>query len=108
MAFDFELFNSDELAVHCPTEEEAVKFLSFLDEHGYSWCRGTNLSGELNWEHYMNQTAYSGDEDLDVSYGDIAFYQSEGYQVIPFSSLFYEDVPFEIADESELLSLLQN
>ena len=68
--------------INCPTEELARKILSILNKQGCKWGDGDSLTGYPCWNLYKENTCYRIDEDKDVYYSDIEWYEREGYQII--------------------------
>lgn len=46
------------VAMHCPTEEQAVAFLSYLHDIGRYWCDGESYKNCTKYEVYRENTVY--------------------------------------------------
>ena len=61
MEFNWEEFlSSDNIAVHCKTEEEAIDFCKQMHEHGMMWNSGESYLKNTNWNRYWKKQCYTG------------------------------------------------
>ena len=75
------------IAVHCPTEEEAGKFLRMVKDAGGEWGSGKVAGSHTNWNDQKNATCYSligGLKEMGFAWRE--FYEEEGDTVIPFEA----------------------
>ncbi len=73
------------IAIHCDTQEKAIKLLEALTQLGYSWCNGAPFSTYDGWEDYeentcyLNSCVYDNLEDIDedictiIEFDDVIF-----------------------------------
>ena len=55
-----EFFNIKQIyAIHCDTEEKAIKLLKAFDGMGKTWRTGDKYVTETYWDFYRENTAYS-------------------------------------------------
>ena len=54
-----EKFKKEKLCVNCETKEEAVEFLRYLHDEGYTWLSGDALINVTHWENYSSNTCYA-------------------------------------------------
>ena len=54
-----EKFKKEELCVNCETKAEAVEFLRYLHNEGYTWLTGEDLTKYTHWENYSSNTCYA-------------------------------------------------
>ena len=81
------------IAVNCPTEDDARHFIKLVCENGYQWEYKT--PEKLFYEHYGGATAYII-RDSKVIMGDWIQFLRDGYIIIPFSSFIKEpNVPIQ-------------
>lgn len=82
--FSWEDFKNYKCAVHCKTEEEAEKFLSFAKRQGLKWC----CSGQLNktyWNYNKTNTYYVC--NFYLMYGSI-FENYKDLPIFDFSDIY--------------------
>ena len=86
---------SESIAVHTPTEEQAIALLNELDKKGYRWASGRNLTDNTRYENYKENTCYifgiSSHSSEVVMYGLLNWYQYDGYTIIDFSEIDFEE-----------------
>ena len=56
--FCIEDYCNDDVVMHCPTEEQAVTFLSYLHDIGRCWCDGESYNHCTKYEVYHEDTVY--------------------------------------------------
>lgn len=81
------------LAIHCDTEEKAMKLLKVFDKLGYRWASGESYIEDTNWEIYEDKTCYTNDG----CYGDIEFFREEynTNTILEFDEIEFEDASFK-------------
>jgi len=77
---------TEEIAIHTPTEEQAVTLLKALDKKGYEWTNSTTRHGV-----WLEDTCYDFDLNKQVCYCSLKFYQNEGYTVIEFADIDFKE-----------------
>ena len=89
---------SQNIAIHTTTETQATTLLEALDKKGYKWNSGTKLTDYSNFEVYEENTCYNFSVDyhgklLDkkIMYSPLDWYQDEGYTIIEFSEIDFEE-----------------
>ena len=84
MNFNWEEFKaSDNIAVHCKTEEEAKDFCKQMHEHGMKWTNGESYLKTTNWgNNYEEETCY----EADGTYADAEYYEKENYTILEWSN----------------------
>ena len=94
MEFNWEEFKvSNNIAVHCKTEEEAIDFCNQMNEHGMEWNNGESYLDETNWngsrynEGYKEETCY----EADGSYANVEYYGEGNYKILEWSNYMNEE-----------------
>lgn len=93
--------NGGMYGVHCPTEEEAIAFVSFMKteypERTKFWC-----AGELNWDAYCEETVYYPHFEIadgQMLYGKIGGLSAARSTIVSFSELVkVQELPIECSD----------
>ena len=85
-----EFFESSDLAIHCDTEEKAIKLLEAFDKAGYCWVSGNSYAKNTNWGIYKEKTCY----DSDRGYRDIEYFKEYDFTIIGFDEIEFEDASF--------------
>lgn len=49
------------LAIHCKSEEQAIKLLEEFDKLGKRWCAGNSYINANYWTHYKEEACYLND-----------------------------------------------
>lgn len=84
------------MAIHCQTEEEAEKLFKHLDRLGYKWWSDESLLIEDTiYDRYGKNTCYFIEENKEVTYSDIGFFKSKGYEITEFSDLIEPELTAE-------------
>ena len=83
--------NTEKIAIHTPTEEQAITLLSELDKKGYVWASGRKLTTETFYEDDEEDTCYDFGLNKKVMYSPLEFYQNEGYTIIEFSDIDFKE-----------------
>ena len=89
---------SEKIAVHTPTEEQAITLLKALDKKGYEWLGGDKLTTETHYEYAKENTCYVFGIDVDgnvldkkIMYGSLKFHQDHDYIIIEFSDINFKE-----------------
>lgn len=77
--------SEDKLAIHCDTEEKAIKLLKEFDKLGKRWIGGNSYINANYWKCYREKTCYSNDG----AYGKKNECELMNYKIYEF-----EDVDF--------------
>ena len=92
-----ERVNSEKIAVHTPTEEQAISLLNELDKKGFTWVSGEKLTDMARYEHYKEKTCYTFHDiygkllDKEIMYSPLDWYQEEGYTIIQCSDIDFKE-----------------
>ena len=84
----------EKIAVHTPTEEQAIALLEALDKRGFRWFSGNKLTEATYYEN--ENTCYDFGVSkypymVTVTYESLDFYQKFGYTIIEFSEINFEE-----------------
>ena len=89
---------TEKIAIHTPTEEQAITLLKALDEKGYKWLGGDKLTTITRYENHKEKTCYNFSVDAcrrllnkKVMYSSLSFYQEEGYTIIKFKDIDFKE-----------------
>jgi cytolysin (calcineurin-like family phosphatase) len=87
---------TEEIAIHTPTEEQAKTLLKALDEKGYTWFVGQKLTDITCYEVFGQDTCYVfGCYNLGLSkkvmYRSLDFYRDEGYTIIECGDIDFKE-----------------
>jgi hypothetical protein len=63
---------SENMVVHCPTEELANEVLSIADKLGYRWGSGSRYTDYTHWNLYKEKTCYNLTKGL---YATVGYYE---------------------------------
>lgn len=82
---------NEHIAIHCPTEEDAKRFIKMSYNRGYIWAGYFNESksiddAETNYKCYGERTCYVISEGR-LYYDRYDTYKSKGYKIVLFSDL---------------------
>jgi len=86
-----------QIAVHTPTEEQAITLLKMLDKMGFTWCDGDKLTTKTYYGDEKENTCYSFHKFYgklrakDIMYSPLDWFQSFGYKIIEFSEIDFEE-----------------
>lgn len=84
-----EFWNSKKkLAIHCDTEEKAIKLLKVFDKMGKKWSAGKSYLGSNYWGGYEENTCYSNTH----GYCYINWFKKNGYKIYEFKDVDFEDL----------------
>lgn len=82
---------TDELIVHCKTEDEARLLLAIASEQGYTWADNESLLGETYFYDYCDDTSYRFDKKIKaVFYGDYSLYVARNVLITEFDDFFFK------------------
>ena len=76
-----EFLASDNIAVYCDTEEQAIDFCRRMHEHGLHWSSGESYLDKTSWVPYVEEQCYT-------SYGchsSLDYYTRNEYTVLKWS-----------------------
>ena len=79
------------IVVYTPTEKQAITLLKAVDKKGYRWASGTKPSTETYYKIYEGRTCYDFELKNQICYGSLSFYQKEGYTIIEFRNIDFEE-----------------
>lgn len=83
-----EFWNSKELlAIHCKTEEQAIKLLEVFDKLGKKWRDGSKYLEYIYWEYEEENTCY----DNTNGYSPLKWYKENDYKVYEFDDVDFEE-----------------
>jgi hypothetical protein len=81
-----------EIAIHTPTEAQAITLLTELDKRGYKWANGTKLTSETWCWVYKENTCYDFELNKQVSFSSLSFYQQIGFAIIEFNDIDFTEI----------------
>lgn len=87
-----EFWNSKErLAIHCDTEEKAIRLLNKFDEMGKRWYSNNFYTAYTNWGIHRKETCYNNKN----AYCYEKYYKEKGYTIYEFEDVtdFMEEKP---------------
>lgn len=76
-----EFLLSDNIAVYCNTEEQAIDFCRRMHEHGLHWSSRESYLDKTSWGTYRKETCYTSYG----SYSNFEFYASNDYTILKWS-----------------------
>ncbi len=88
---------TEKIAIHTPTEEQAISLLNELNKKGFTWVSGEKLTDMARYEYYKEKTCYTFHDiygkllDKEIMYCSLKWYQDEGYTIIEFSEIDFEE-----------------
>ena len=89
---------TEKIAVHTPTEEQAITLLKALDKRGFTWVGGDKLTDTTYYEYEKENTCYVFGVDVDgnllnkrVVYESLKFHKEHGYTIIEFSEIEFKE-----------------
>ena len=91
---------TEKIAIHTPTDEQAVTLLSELDKNGFTWLGGGKLTTQTEYEYYKENTCYdfgmSNYPYMDkVAYSPLDWYQDDWYQDEGYTIIEFNDIDFK-------------
>jgi len=88
MKFNWEEFKaSNNIAVHCKTEEEARDFCKQMHERGMEWIDGETYLSNTRWGSYTNTTHYYPDG----YYSSNTYAEENNYTILEWSNYMNEE-----------------
>lgn len=100
MKFNIDDYN-DSYVMHCPTEEAADIFLSYLDSIGKQWRTGKRYIEYTNWLAYNSETCYRFTQG---TFGSLSKYLSEEWLgvkiVLEFNDFDWDYDSIDIDEET--------
>jgi len=88
---------TEKIAIHTPTEDQAITLLKMLNKNGYEWFGGEEIT-ETHYEDDKENTCYVFGIDVDgnvldkkIMYSPLDWFQSFGYKIIEFSEIDFEE-----------------
>lgn len=87
----------EHIAIHTPTEKQAITLLSELDKRGYTWNSGRKLTATTYYEDDEENTCYSFYDcygsllDKKVMCSRLSSYQEKGYTIIEFTDIDFKE-----------------
>ena len=82
---------SERIAIHTPTEKQAITLLSELVKRGFKWASGTKLSTETWYGIYKENTCYNFEPNKKITYSPLSFYRAINYSIIEFSEIDFKE-----------------
>lgn len=100
--FDWNSFcdKSNDIAVHCKTEEEANDFCKQMDLHGLKWSSGESYLKVNNYGWSQSETCYSNKGEYD----EVEYYEDHNYRILEWSD-YMEVAPRDILKPGYLVKL---
>lgn len=97
------------IAVHCPTKEQAIRFMKAMKARGVEWTTGKQLSSvpDFYWDAYKALTCYDIYNRWQLQYCYQDYFAKHGYLVIEESDILYSDEPDDIPSYEEILKGLR-
>ena len=105
---------SEKIAVHTPTEEQAITLFKALDEKGYTWNSGANLTTKTFYEDYKEKTCYTFYNcygkllDKEIMFGPLYWYQEHDYTIIEFKDIDFAEKPTKTTPKSDIKIIYQS
>lgn len=82
---------TDELIVHCKTEDEARLLLAIASEQGYTWVDNESLLGQTYFHAHYEDTSYRFDKKIKaVFYAGYGLYVSRNDLITEFDDFFFK------------------
>ena len=105
---------SEQIAIHTPTEEQAIVLLKMLDKRGFTWVCGDKLTDITRYEYYRENTCYFFRDyygkllDKKNTFGSLEFHKEHGYTIIEFSDINFTDKPSKTTPKSDIKVIYQS
>lgn len=74
----------ENVAVHCPTEEQAKELLYFAHKCGLKWSSGAAYIEKNYWYNYRENSCYALYEG---KYGSVQRYKEYGYKILGYDGI---------------------
>ena len=97
------------IAVHCPTKEQAIRFMKTMEARGVKWTSGRQLSStpDFHWDVYKALTCYDIRNRRQLQYCFRRYFTQHCYLVIEESDILYSDEPDDIPSYEEIVKGLR-
>ena len=88
---------SELIAIHTPTEAQAKTLLKALDEKGYIWINGGELTTETRYGNYKENTCYDFAFDFrrilnkKVCVSPLVWFPKHDYTIIAFTDIDFSE-----------------
>lgn len=69
------------IAISCPTKEDAIEFSKVCKDNGLKWGSGDEIIDNIKYDKYGENTCYEIDE-VGIYYSPKSFFKSQGYNII--------------------------
>ena len=87
---------SEKIAIHTPTEEQAITLLSELDKKGYEWFGGEEIT-TTRYKMFSESTCYVFGIDVygnvldkKIMYDSLSFFLEMEYTIIEFTNIDFK------------------
>ena len=77
---------TEKIAIHTATKDQAITLLKELDKRGYTWCSGDKLT-TTHYEYENESTCYNLEPNNKIMYSPLDYYQQEYYAIIEFKDI---------------------
>lgn len=94
--------SEEDLAIHCKTEEQAIKLCKAFDKMGKKWRSGERYIDDNCWGECEENTCYDNDNN-DNGYCHVNFYKTYNYKIYEFEDVILEDKQELITSNQEYL-----
>jgi len=98
---------SEKIAVHTPTEKQAITLLSELDKKGYTWYGREEIIKTL-YENEKENTCYNFEPNNKIGYGSLDWYQEYDYTIIEFSDIIFTEKPTKTTPKGDIKTIYQS
>ena len=87
---------NEDIAVHTPTEDEAITLLSELDKKGYEWISGKKLTDITNYEVQKEKTCYVLRTSIHSIFNTVSFCplqlcREKKYAIVEFTYIDFKE-----------------
>ena len=69
------------IAISCPTKEDAIEFSKVCKDNGLKWASGDEIIDNIKYDKYGEYTCYEIDE-AGIYYAPKSYYKSQEYDII--------------------------
>lgn len=92
-----EFFESEKhLAIHCDSEDKAIKLLTAFDNQNYKWCDNSRYTAETCYSMYKEETCYSNDR----GYCCKEWYNHNEYTILKFEDIELDEFKTDLTQFS--------
>jgi len=92
MEFNWEEFKaSNNIAVHCKTEEEAIDFCRRAEKEEFKWQFSCEVGLKTKYKEYKERMCYRCVSHKDLNYGTINYYKEKGYTILEWSNYMNQE-----------------